>query len=572
MNDITATNLARTYAKSFVFVYSLIVITYWVGFEAIYGHVTPFYARFLPAFSDGFIPSHAVLACCCFYLLYAYLGRRGDTAILRWRLPLLAAVLACVWGAYILPGATDWGTVVARTWLRWETVQPHLVAYAAVGAAIALWQGPLGKVLSESTEIPCRRTVLSVVGAMLIFGVFSVAIAATRYGLEALGRPYARTEYEHVGDLHRVRSVTSFLGNYCRIQPELTIHSRVHPPGPLLFYTGLSRVFGLDDLRLGLATLLVGMLGVPLLFFWCRERLGLRAAHTAVWLYVFMPAPVLFAVTSADILFTPFTLLTLFAFERALRTRSALWACLAGAAFFWCTLLKFLLLSLGAYFILSALFHGGRRKDAWTRVLWVGTVMAIVFFGLHIAIRIGTGFDYIESFRIAKHFNDQDRAMEALYAPRAPFWMWKILNPLAWLYFAGIPISVLFGHGVCRGLRAMPRHAAPLQDGSKDVFPVSAEEARPQDDMVTEKVNVAQTWTFPLFLFALTFLAFDALYIGAGEGERAAMYVYPFLAAGAAVVLTAVRANQEWTACVTVTLAFTAMQTWITESYLDTYW
>jgi hypothetical protein len=101
------------------------------------------------------------------------------------------------------------------------------------------------------------------------------------------------------------------------------------------------------------------------------------------------------------------------------------------------------------------------------------------------------------------------------------------------LYFAGIPVSVLFLRRVLK----------------------------PEADTRT------------LFLiFGATLVVLDVLYLARGEGERSAMYIIPFLVIPAAHVLDCIGRRTHSIAPLAATVCFMAAQCWLTEVMLYTYW
>jgi hypothetical protein len=159
--------------------------------------------------------------------------------------------------------------------------------------------------------------------------------------------------------------------------------------------------------------------------------------------------------------------------------------------------------------------------------------MLATFVLTHLVVWWWSGFDVIACFQICKAQFDTDQANLDLITPRFPWWSWKILNPLCWLYFAGIPVSVLFLRRVLK----------------------------PEADTRT------------LFLiFGATLVVLDVLYLARGEGERSAMYIIPFLVIPAAHVLDCIGRRTHSIAPLAATVCFMAAQCWLTEVMLYTYW
>ena len=77
-------------------------------------------------------------------------------------------------------------------------------------------------------------------------------------------------------------------------------HSRTHPPGPVLFLWGVSRLFGPGLVPAWLATVLFASLTTIPVFFLARDLYGEPAARRALALFLLVPSVILFTTTSMD--------------------------------------------------------------------------------------------------------------------------------------------------------------------------------------------------------------------------------------------------------------------------------
>ncbi|HOH50410.1 MAG TPA: glycosyltransferase family 39 protein [Candidatus Hydrogenedentes bacterium] len=381
-------------------------------------------------------------------------------------------------------------------------------------------------------------------GVVVFLALFACVVAAVR-GLHGIAQAYQREAYEVIGDIGKAPSIRAFFGRYLSIHPYLSMHGKVHPPGPAALLWTLSYVVTNSAAALSLATVAVASLAVFPLYGWVRELFGPRTAAVAVLLYAVTPGVVLFTATSADALFPPFTLAALWLFQRALRGGRPAPAAAAGVAFACASLLKFSLLGLGAWFALCGLALLPRR-DRWGAVFRTAAVMFAAFLAVHIAVRLWSGFDYVAAFQAAKAQFDTDQHHLDELDPRYPGWTFRVFfNPATWFYFAGIPVSLLF-LGAC----ARPGRAAREPGGEEALFP-------PRTVLV---------------LLVLGALALNFLYLARGEGERSALYLYPFLIAPAAHALAGICERERRAAALWTVLAFLAGQTLLTEMLFYTYW
>jgi 4-amino-4-deoxy-L-arabinose transferase-like glycosyltransferase len=311
------------------------------------------------------------------------------------------------------------------------------------------------------------------------------------------------------------------------------MHAKVHPPGPIAVLWLFAILLGNGALALSLATMAFATLSVPFLYLWARRITGRRVALTACLLLGFIPSIVLFTATSADALFLPFTLATLWLFHKALdRSKAVQWAAAAGLGYGLMSIMKFTLLGFGAYFAIVALWRMSKGLGVLP-VARVAVVMLAAFLAFHGLLYWWSGFDYVGAFMAAKAQFALDQHHLDLMEPRYPGWAFKVLNPLAWFYFAGIPVSLM-------AIGRVVRRTAPQQ-------------------------------TF-FYALALVLLALDLLYLARGEGERSALYVFPLVALPAAHRLDELAGEVRSQGLVAATLAFLAFQCWFTETLFYTYW
>ena len=534
--------------------YLLGVALLWlVGFESIYGHPTPFYALYLPAFDSVVAPGvmaaviglaywvgsrryltrtprryRAGLAGWCVFLillaglLYQEAAHRSqsfperllaDGRLLMWHVPAVLVFLGGLAAVLHVFGRSSW------FWREESPAEPpHALEPQDVDGAG-----------TSRADFPELWFLVAVVAFLVLF---ACAVAMIRNGPEGIAQAYRRETYEYIGDIGVTRSIRALFSRYLKVQSYLSLHARAAPPGPIALLWVLSYVVGRGAMALSLATAAAGSLAVIPLYYWVRDLAGARVAALCCLVYALIPSIVLFTATSAEILFMPFTLTTLFLFDRAIRRNSLGYALGAGAGFAAMSLLKFTLLGVGAYFVLVGLWML-RSRETRRNVFQTAAVMLAAFLACHLALWWWTGFDVIACFKSSKVHFDMDQAKLDQITPRFPGWIYRFLNPLTFFYFAGIPVSLLF----------LWRLRWPERD-TKARF----------------------------LVFALTLLALNVLYLSRGEGERSALYIFPFLAVPAAHALDELCRKARSVTPLAATLAFLAFQCWLTESYFYTYW
>ena len=199
-----------------------------------------------------------------------------------------------------------------------------------------------------------------------------------------------------------------------------------------------------------------------------------------------------------------------------------------------CALPIFSLIGIGVFFAFVGLWRLGdpqRRMNVFT----TAAVMVLMVLAVHGAVRFSTGYDVIENFQNAMAQFEEDQHQLDEITPRYPAWTFRLWNPMSWFFYAGIPVSVL-----C--IKAfMDRSRAGLSPAFLNVV-------------------------------LLTLLALNLLYLGRGEGERSAMYLYPFIVLPAGAYLAQVCLERRSYAPFLATLIVVALQTWAVETFLYTYW
>lgn len=530
--EVLGWRLPGLYARTLIWFFLGMALLWVVGVESIYDHPTPFYALFSPAFSSALVPGAMLL------LFFAAWWVASGLWVHRplWRHLLTAVVVAAGLaglGGVLSREAADAGEPVlvaaaaALLDLRW-----HLLAFGVFLGffCAALWV--MRRVPWFEGELPPRATRYFLGGLVLFAFCFPCVVAMLRGGPAGIWQAYAREAYEYYGDIGVTSSIRQLFARYSEIHSYLSLHARAAPPGPIAVLWLLSYVAGRTPLGLSLATVAVASLAVLPLYGWARELLGKRAALTAAMLYTVVPSIVLFSATSAEALFTPVTLTTLFLFERAIRRNSARYAVAAGLGYGAMSLLKFTLIGVGVYFGLVGLWML-RRPETRRNVIQTAALMAVAALGVHLAVYLWSGFDVVAVFFDAKRHFDIDQYKLDQITPRFPGWAFIFIDPFTWFYYAGIPVSVLFLWRV----------------------------VRPSTELRA-----------PFTIMLLTLAALDVMFLSRGEGERSALYVFPFLVLPAAHAVDRLGAAAGRLTPFAATAAFLAFQCWLTETYFYTYW
>lgn len=513
-----------------------VLLLHRLNLQAIAGHATPFYAFLRPLHESWTI----VLALLPFITVPALVMRRVLCG--RWGMNwgwgiavALSLIAPCAFVAEVYfarTGGDDYSltralfiaaTVIARD------LQPVFVA------EVAIFMGLLGfrflRTGDRSPSVPFIAIFL--VGAMTGLFFFSGAIAELRWSPDGLTdgitKAYHRLTQEYIADIGRGGSIRGFMEQFIELHPTLSHHHRVHPPGPTVLLWLLSFLVGTDPLSLSLATMAGATLSFIPCYLWARELGGPRMGLVACAILAFSPGIVAFTATSADMLFMPFTLTTLFLFERAVRRGS--WFAAAGAGVFYALagFCSFNLLCIGFYFGLVGVWelrdHEGRLPIIRTAVLMLGG-----FIGTFVLMYLWSGFNMVECFLTCLEEQRYDLSNQT---DRWPDLWWRLFHPLSVIYYVGIPVSVLCVQRLW-------------------------------------KPDAIQHPTFVMMV--LTFVFLNAVVPARGEMERTGLYMYPLLIGPAAHLLTTRWQQIRSEAPLAVAVGFLAFQCWVTEYLFWTYW
>ena len=396
----------------------LLMAALWgVGFESIYYHVTPLYALYMPVFTRWWAP----------VLMMGVVAAAG----MLWRRAFLPAQPVPV-GLGVFGGTI----AIVMAYAAWTNESPalsltgvlgtHLLAVAVFGAAFAGLTYALRRWHWPAEEPDARQTRWLLVGLVVFAFVFPACIAMLRGGATGVAQAYLRYETEYINDIGRGMSIRGLFHDYLKMHPYLTLHSKAHPPGPIAILWLWSYVVGRSALGLSLATLAMAAAAVVPLFHWVGDMLGKKTAITTSVVFVSMPSIVLFSATSADIIFMAMAIATLFLFWRALHRNALGYQMGAGAMYAACSLTSFTLISLGAFFAFAALLRLRNRRGA---VIQTAGVMVVVFLGVHVLVRVWSGFDVVAVFQACLAQFQHDQFSLDLQEPRYAGWVYRFLNP-----------------------------------------------------------------------------------------------------------------------------------------------
>ncbi len=529
--------LVRRYALWMAW-YLLGVWIFWsLGFEAIYRHPTPFYGFFLPAVRQT---SNFTLLLALGWLAYLVptlflypRSRKPLSAILR--LSLFTLLFGVTVYFFVLEAGRFRLSSVEYGRALWGSLRWQLLPWAVFFIFAGVWWQSVRKLGWLRAHYTNRQTAGFLAGCAMFSASFAAAVACLDGGTSGIFAAFNRHGYEYITDIGIGGSIRGLFRQYVEMHPYLSMHSKVHPPGPVALFWLFSYGVGRSPEALSIAAIVFGSLAVVPFFLWVRDMADEHTARTFALLYLTVPTITLFTATSADIAFMPVTALGLLLFWRALhRTGPGAWAygIAGGIVYALMSLLSFNLLIIGAFFGFVGLWRLTQPAYRFG-VVRTAVLMVAAFLAVHVGIRVWSDFDIFACFDASFGQFATDQSHLEQIDPRWPGWAWRLANPICWVYFFGIPISMLFiwrlrwPSGTSKGL---------------------------------------------MICSALTLAVLSVLYLARGEGERSAMYIVPFAVFPAAHLLQELGARTRSYRPLLATVAFLAFQCWLTEAFLFTYW
>ena len=230
-----------------------------------------------------------------------------------------------------------------------------------------------------------RLRYVVVVGIALVIG--SNLIQGFSQGLSD---PVSGSTNQYFHDAISISDASDFLKEFNERQPDLLIHTRTHPPGPVLTIYGLFKLLQ----RPSLVAIAIALVSVSLSLFFVnrllRTELGSPTADFATFLFVLIPAIQVYYLASIDALIASLLLGALYFFllpQRALSLAGTV-AFLAAASF----------VTFGFLFILPVLAGFELVRDRrLTKIVLILLTLSVLYLVLYIAM----DFNYLRSFLTA---------------------------------------------------------------------------------------------------------------------------------------------------------------------------
>lgn len=320
-------------------------------------------------------------------------------------------------------------------WRRIDTLRIFPPMFAAFVPALAALR------IERNPRLPIALPLGLTMGSMYALMLVAMGVQDDPFSLEriAINVSVPRITGYFANALQVGDDVRAFMEAYPDRMAELIGHSKNKPPGLILFWTALVRLFGptLGTAKLG--GLLLGALGtasVPATY-WLARRMGAErtAAFRASALIALAPGIVLF-LPQFDQFYPAAACLLLGAWIAALEENSRLYAALFGLWLGVITFFTYNLLVLGIFVALLAVWK--TRQGQARQVLELSAIALGTFLLFQLALFLATGWDPWATFRAA--YANQKLILSRLpprfqrpYPDTIPFDLTDFLLGLAWV-------------------------------------------------------------------------------------------------------------------------------------------
>lgn len=246
-----------------------------------------------------------------------------------------------------------------------------------------------------------RDAILASFGKVLVFCLGFLILSNGFHGVQdgyvhpVLTPSSEGSPQEYFQDIDKVTTIPDFIRHYTTLQPDLLVHARTHPPGPVLLMRVAADLLHRPEaisIVLGCLSLLV----MGLCFRQALRQSGTKAPDASFLTLLFLCCTQVqvYTIFTVDAVIAAFACALLAGITMSNRALSVL---LSGLAFF-----CLLFLSFGSVYFALPMLYWLWRKDR----LWDGlAICALGGLGLF-ALKVSLGYSWLESFRIASRIEN----------------------------------------------------------------------------------------------------------------------------------------------------------------------
>lgn len=255
------------------------------------------------------------------------------------------------------------------------------------------------------------------------------------------------------GDVPTVRAtgVSPFLRSYVQHLYHYSVHTRTHPPGPVLTLYFVGCVLGPGVKAASWSAVVITATAVVPFFLLLRRLAGRQIATVALALYVVAPSLVLYGATSMDGVTLVPLLWTMYFLQRGIDKPGIGIGLLAGASIAVSLMMSYVVVCVGA---LAALYAAqevvANRGKLWS-VVGCLTIAILVTVGAFVMLDALTGFDLVKSFEASRFFDHDIMRTFKMSFPR--YIDISLSNLMAFLIGIGFPVVILWGKQTARSVK-----------------------------------------------------------------------------------------------------------------------
>jgi len=206
--------------------------------------------------------------------------------------------------------------------------------------------------------------------------------------------------------------LSDWLSLYPDLMRYMQVHAKYKPPGLVLYYVAIIKLFGEGQVGQMIGGLLIGLAGsltVPATY-WMIRRLGRNAS--AAWcgasFMALCPSLILF-LPQFDQFYPAVACVMVLAWCEALEEKHAGLAVLFGVVLMLATMMSYILLVMGLFLAVYTMLYAGReRLLGLNRAVQFSMVSVATFVGLYGLLWLATGFDPIATLRSANALQEKD--------------------------------------------------------------------------------------------------------------------------------------------------------------------
>lgn len=327
------------------------------------------------------------------------------------------------------------------------------------------------KMLRQESISPARLISISFI-FFLAIGISVAMIDGYNAGLKmpSFLTPYLRISNEYFGDVPLIEKfgLRSFLKDYANpdIFSQLSLHSKTHPPGGILFLWFISKIFGYNIISASIATIIFTSVTLIPVWLLAKNLYNETVGRYALLLFLITPSIVLFTTVSMDGPFSVFLVLAVFFFFKALSDSGKLYHFLSGFSLALGTMMTYSAVVIYIFFIISALLiiivDRNRFKQILMLLMINGGILVLFYWVMYFI----TGFNIFDALWTS-YFDEANREGTG-YETLSRYVHLSVINLSAFMIGSGIPTVVLWIRQVVKSI------SQALRGNHVDIFSLSS--------------------------------------------------------------------------------------------------